>query len=522
MSKLNKDILFLIFEELQDDSKSLFSCLMVNRTWCEIVISILWRNPWCYDIKYYNKSYLFAIIVSYLSDDIKESLTKQGSQLPLVSYQVLLFDYLSFCRSINVKTIRSITSIGSYMTYNQFLLQQEFYSLFMKKFPELKYLDMKSIKHQIFYFPEAKFRFESLYELVCDTSIDPSYFYGLAWICQHIHRLIVVNVNPQVYHAIAKLIKVQKNLKYFEWEDDYGLPTTGSDPYKEILLALEKKVDTINHLKLFFIYKDRTSQKVLPKFHKLKTLITDFGPFSEEQLKFFIYRDLEIFEIDYYELKAASIIIENSGGKLKKIFFVSSYELDDYINNFDDDSRIFIRRVYESCPLVEYLSLVFPPSKEHFNEFEKLLKICQNLKSLFLIIYMNEVEPEKKLLLENGEELLKILIRSAPTNLREIRFLYDVEFSLEALEEFLEKWRGRPILSILTCRPIYKEENYVKLINKYKNNGIIKDFRCESFMNVILRGVINERPNYYLDEIVGETIRETSKEVLYPHYTNKK
>ncbi|CAG8565777.1 12490_t:CDS:2, partial [Rhizophagus irregularis] len=388
--------------------------------------------------QYYNKSYLFAIIVSYLSDDIKESLTKQGSQLPLVSYQVLLFDYLSFCRSINVKTIR-----------------------------------------------KAKFRFESLYELVCDTSIDPSYFYGLAWICQHIHRLIVVNVNPQVYHAIAKLIKVQKNLKYFEWEDDYGLPTTGSDPYKEILLALEKKVDTINHLKLFFIYKDRTSQKVLPKFHKLKTLITDFGPFSEEQLKFFIYRDLEIFEIDYYELKAASIIIENSGGKLKKIFFVSSYELDDYINNFDDDSRIFIRRVYESCPLVEYLSLVFPPSKEHFNEFEKLLKICQNLKSLFLIIYMNEVEPEKKLLLENGEELLKILIRSAPTNLREIRFLYDVEFSLEALEEFLEKWRGRPILSILTCRPIYKEENYVKLINKYKNNGIIKDFRCESFMNVV-------------------------------------
>uniref|UniRef100_U9T5V4 F-box domain-containing protein n=1 Tax=Rhizophagus irregularis (strain DAOM 181602 / DAOM 197198 / MUCL 43194) TaxID=747089 RepID=U9T5V4_RHIID len=89
MSKLNKDILFLIFEELQDDSKSLFSCLMVNRTWCEIVIPILWRNPWCYDIKYYNKSYLFAIIVSYLSDDIKESLTKQGSQLPLVSYQPL-------------------------------------------------------------------------------------------------------------------------------------------------------------------------------------------------------------------------------------------------------------------------------------------------------------------------------------------------------------------------------------------------------------------------------------------------
>jgi hypothetical protein len=80
---------------------------------------------------------------------------------------------------------------------------------------------------------------------------------------------------------------------------------------------------------------------------------------------------------------------------------------------------------------------------------------------------------------------LKLLIRSAPTNLKEIRFLYDVEFSLEVLEEFFENWRGRPAITILTCRFIYKEENYVKLINKYKNNGVIKDFRCESFENVV-------------------------------------
>src|SRR5205809_7632647 len=102
MSKLNKDILFLIFEELQDDSKSLFSCLMVNRLWCETVIPILWRNPWHYGINYSNKSYLFPTIAFYLSDDIKESLTRQGIQLPSISHKSLLFDYLSFFKSINV------------------------------------------------------------------------------------------------------------------------------------------------------------------------------------------------------------------------------------------------------------------------------------------------------------------------------------------------------------------------------------------------------------------------------------
>jgi hypothetical protein len=495
MSKLNVDILFLIFEELQDDSVSLFSCLMVNRLWCETAIPTLWRNPWCYDIDYSNKKYLFIMIASYLSDEIKKFITSQEILLRSVSYQLLLFDYLSFCKSINVNTINIITSIGTSLDYNQFILQQEFYGLFIKKFPELKYLDMKSIKNQIFYFPESRLRFESLCELRCNTSMDLSYFYGLAYLCQYIQRLIIFNLDSKVYHGVANLINVQKNLKYFEWEDDKFLSYTGFDSYKEILIALEKKVDTINHLKLFFLYNDYTSQIVLPKFHKLKTLITDFMSFDEKQLKMCIYRDLEIFRIDYHELKEASIIIENSGRHLKKILLGPSCELDDYISNFYDNSLVFIHKVYENCPLIEYLSLVFPPSKQHFNEFEKLLKICQNLKSLLLVIYDIKKEMIEEKLLENGEELLKILIRSAPTHLREIRFLYDFKFSFEAFEEFLEKWRGRPALTILTSNPIYEGENYVKLINKYKNYGVIKDFRCESIINVIKYGL---RCEYYV------------------------
>src|SRR6266542_6085236 len=122
MFMLNKDILFLIFKELQDDSKPLFSCLMVNRLWCETAIPILWKNPWHYNINYKNKTYLFIIISFYLSDDIKEYLKRQGIQLPSISHKSLLFDYLSFCKSININTINSIISIESSLDYNQFLL----------------------------------------------------------------------------------------------------------------------------------------------------------------------------------------------------------------------------------------------------------------------------------------------------------------------------------------------------------------------------------------------------------------
>src|SRR3954447_4694822 len=124
MSKLNKDILLLIFEELQDDSVSLFSCLMVNRIWCETVIPVLWRNPWRYCINYH-KSCLFGIFISCLPNDIKEFLTSVGIQLPPISYQSRLFDYFSFCKSINVNVTNFIISTGAFSDYQQFLLQQE-------------------------------------------------------------------------------------------------------------------------------------------------------------------------------------------------------------------------------------------------------------------------------------------------------------------------------------------------------------------------------------------------------------
>jgi hypothetical protein len=473
MSKLNKDILYLIFEELGKDSKSLFSCLMVNKIWSETVIPILWRNPWCYDISYDNKSYLFAIIAFYLPDNTKEFLTVQGA-LPQISCQPPLFDYLSYCRSINVKIINKIISTGSLLLYDQFLLQQEFYNLFIKKSQEFRYLDMRSIKHQIFYFPEAKIRLESLCEIRCDTSIDSSYFYGLARICHYIQRIIIINKNIEANLGMIKLIEVQKNLKYLEWKDDFD-DDFYTDPYEEILLVLEKKADILNHLKIFLQYVDcfehTLLQEVLRKLYKLKTLIVNgiFIFFSEDQLKTFAYRNLEILNIDCITLNTASSIIENSGGNLKEILLSSYYDII-YNDDFDEGSLNFIRKIYENCPKIEYLSLIFSSSVEHYTELENLLKTCKNLKSLLLVIFYEN---------NTTDNILEIIIRSAPINLNEIRLFDDIHFTLEELEEFFKKWKGRPALSMFTPDPIYKGEDYVALIDSYKNDGVIKDFSCE-------------------------------------------
>ncbi|CAB4416395.1 unnamed protein product [Rhizophagus irregularis] len=355
----------------------------------------------------------------------------------------------------------------------------------IRKRSELKYLNMISLKHQIFNFPDAKAYLETLCELKCDTSIESSYFYGLAFICQNIQRLTIINNVVKANYGIAKLIEVQRNLKYFEWEDDFDEDYfTEEDPYEKVLLALEKNVDNINHLKIILSYVEDFEHillmKLFPKFHKLKTLIIeDFNFIIQEQLKTSVYRDLEVLELFYISLDVVSIMIENSGGHLREILLEYDYLFEE--DNFNEDSLILIRKIHEHCPLVERLSLAFSPSEQHFTEFEKLLKVCRKLKSLLIIPYFKEFKKNY----EYGEELLKIIIRSSSTNLREIRFFEQFILTLKTLEEFFENWRGRPALTIFTSNPIYEEEDYVKLINKYKkDDGVIKDFRYKLFRDL--------------------------------------
>ncbi|CAG8773582.1 16755_t:CDS:1, partial [Rhizophagus irregularis] len=65
----------------------------------------------------------------------------------------------------------------------------------------------------------------------------------------------------------------------------------------------------------------------------------------------------------------------------------------------------------------------------------------------------------------------------ASTNLREIRIPYNIKFSLKTLETFLEKWKGRPAVSMyLEEAYFYRENNsYMKLFDQYKIEGVIKN-----------------------------------------------
>src|SRR6266498_4674539 len=286
---------------------------------------------------------------------------------------------------------------------------------------------MRSIEHQIFYSPEAKAHLNSLCELKCDISIYPIYFYGLAYICKHIHRFIIINTiisNININVGIIKLIETQKNLRYFEWKDDFSNLEyfNFEDMIKETFLALEKKADTLNHLVIsfyqydnFFSYIPRPEPMNLSKFHKLKTLKINAPAFEfDDQLRKSVYQNLEVFQTnDYIDYSTVNSIIKNSGGHLRKILIKGNGSgSNDYYWEDDGDYLNFSRTIYEYCPLIEYLPLIFLSS--NFVEFEKLLKTCQKLKVLSIfMIHMNgddRFKSNKEKLLHYGEKLSKALI----------------------------------------------------------------------------------------------------------------
>jgi hypothetical protein len=496
MSKLNRDILFLLFEELQNNSRFLFSCLMVNRIWCETVIPILWRNPWCHATNYRNRNSLYFIITSYLSDDFKKFLMKDGIQ---ISGKSVAFDYLSFCRSIDIKMIDDIISIGFLSEYHQFLLQEEIYSFLIKKCPEIKYLNICGT-YDIVYLPETKARLESLCELTCDTLIDTNYFYRLAHVCQQIERITIISKKSEANHGTTKLIEFQKNLKYFKWVDEFDdecYYNLSNDLYLDIFNVLKKHANTLTQFEIslqhdyndiYTVHEDYDYtflQYALLKLHNLKIVEIDSPPFLNnydfnKKLEMATYHDLEIFKIDVIDVYQAICIIKNSS-YLRELC-IHEYHWNN--DSFNDDSLNFIRTISENCFLIEYLSIpMFPLLENHFIEFENLLKKCQKLQSLYFKGKWNYGEEKK---LAYSDYLSRVLTRDASINLNKIGIPYNVKFSLKTLETFFEKWKGRPAVSIYASDNFYQRDNspkstrtilnrsYMELINKYKIEGVIK------------------------------------------------
>ncbi|GBC05006.1 hypothetical protein RclHR1_00060019 [Rhizophagus clarus] len=467
MTKLNRDILYLILEELQDNKRTLYSSLTVNKTWCEIIIRILWRNPWKYLINGFKEFSFFVVIVSHLSEESKNELKFQGVDLPTASSQTLLFNYISFCRHLNLNAFDKMFNTVKYHYSNSTLsiLKNEIYNLFINENTKFTHLYLP----QKFYyrFSGAQKCFSEIVFLSCNTNIDYNILDELTKICKSIKELeLLINVNNNNF-GIARLIDIPKNLvnvrflanypnSYRLWANYYD--TNNESFHKTLENSLIKRSNTIRNLKL----NKQPTVNILSSFNNLISLELDCGCSYEwnewNSLENLTLPFLQILKARYIPVKYLTSLIENTSGSLIEVKI-------DYTTHDDIENRKIIQAIYHNCPRLKHLKLVI--RNKNFSELEKLLINCQSLISLYILT--NDVEFD-------WNNLFKILTKLSPNNLFKFKFFSSyVSPSLESLEIFLDNWKGGNSLSV-KFNNIKHTEEYSDLIEKYKAKGVISKF----------------------------------------------
>src|SRR5690242_17507093 len=93
MIALPNECLFKIFDNFRTNYKCLFSCLLVNRDWCRIIVPILWSKP----IDHSCSGKLIRTCLSLLNYEEQALLIPFRIILP--TYPKPLFEYTSYATS---------------------------------------------------------------------------------------------------------------------------------------------------------------------------------------------------------------------------------------------------------------------------------------------------------------------------------------------------------------------------------------------------------------------------------------
>ncbi|PKK73628.1 hypothetical protein RhiirC2_847477 [Rhizophagus irregularis] len=464
--KLNRDLLLMISENFQNDRISLYSCLLVNRSWCEAIVPLLWKIPGYILLTEKAENIIFNVILSHFSEESRDVLMKKGIDLFTEIYQKPSFNYIYFWRHLDLHLFdriiyRNFDKSDISMIRNELLKlfvnnNTNFISLF---FP----YDYKcQVNWNIRCFSNLK------YFYFCNE-IDQNILKELATVSKSIKIFNCDVVNFNDISGIIRLIEVQKNLdsvrisrcdKYETWQS-----------IEEVLI---KKAITVQNLYLSYNWHFDVDLKFLSHFVNLKSLeIIEFSRppnqngtiLNLNQSEKMSLPALKILKTNQVSFIMMTRLIESANVQLTVI----DIHFEDIYCDFEDVRRFF-QAIYQNCPNIEYLS--FPIKDYVLIEFERLLINCQHLIGLV-------IRSERGL---QYKSLFEILNKSSPSSLIKFGFSLNRKFGgkYKLLRSFLANWKDRHtmLLQIWPVNYILEHEKEVnrlyELIKYYEARGIVK------------------------------------------------
>ncbi|GET02148.1 hypothetical protein GLOIN_2v1669044 [Rhizophagus clarus] len=425
MTELNLDCLNLIIDELKSDKNSLYSCLLINKRWCNVVVPILWRkHVWCDSVEYIRepkKKRLFRTILSFLPSSSRQLLSDNEIFIPpIIPETSPTLNYINFCsfpRDDIIKVIIKAIFKKINGDDKKKILEQEIYKLFISQCKNIKEIYLQT-SQPLMEFPGASEIFSQLYSLRIDMkSVNSEILYGMAELCKDLNSLSIYNCS----------------------KDNVGLIS---------LINSQKK-----HLKELYIY---TIKKDIEEL-KQCLAVSEFP-----ELKILGVTGLSCF-------KELAMLIEKTKGNILRLYVYT-------VEKFAENTEMLIQAVSNNCPKIKFLRTYIEP--KGFSDIKSLLLNCKKLEKLRLdgincpLFDQNDGNI--------GDELLNILTKFSPDSLIDITISEDWECSIDALTRFFESRRERTLydFNIIHQNLYYLSINHCEIVNTYINEGVITKSNC--------------------------------------------
>ncbi|GBB99917.1 hypothetical protein RclHR1_03680012 [Rhizophagus clarus] len=450
MSHLNIDTLYLTFKIFQNNLKFLFSCLLVNRTWCKLAVPLLWKDPWKILSDTQEKTLLNVITSHFTEDELNKKLT---------------FNYISFCKHLNFCEIKRM--IVKYKIEKS--VSDKIIKLFISEHAKYTHIYLPcEFNLQIHLIPGAKHCFSDLTYVKCNTSIKDTVLIGLVEMCKSIKELkleFIINPSNNNYR-VYKLIEVAKKISHvsflsYNYYNDESL-------CKILEKSLIKHAITMESIE---IVKQPVTEFLSSLVNLKKLELIDFyNRSSWKILENLTLPSLQILKAAQLPITALIPLIERTRGSLIEI------NIDDSRHNKVNNKRV-LQAIYKNCPNLKYLKILLKNS--NFVELNKLLINCKRLEGLYIL---ENSQGDNEFF--DWEILFETLTKSSPSNLFKFKFQFIRAPSLKSLRYFFKGWYNRlpmllqtnqvpPDWGYIDMAPDWSK--YYNLVNRY-GDKIVKKY----------------------------------------------
>ncbi|CAG8519948.1 7694_t:CDS:1 [Funneliformis mosseae] len=454
-----------ILEYLYDDTISLHSCLLVNRSWCEITIPILWRNPFGRDLT--AKRYIL-LINTYMS---RLSMEERGSIDSTIEKST--FDYSTFLRVFDCEKILLAFRCWA-IPFSSFSLFKPLIQHFIYNSPKFDRVDFKKnmlFNDNIFLFPGARQSFAKLRSCNFFGEYTKGLIDSCAGMANDIRYITFRCLEPQHSNGddlvtsdssmdgLAHLIRSQKHLKKIILSDG-RLNTIFKNEVFDSLTTQSNTLTVIKFLSINFHERFPLDQLLTCKNLKVLKIVNcrNYGneviitgkthqfrqlkaiTFSSSRLPFELYRKLISLAGDSLQ----TVIL------MGKVFmdtpplpnpFTNNNNTSARFNSISTSSSSFILEPFvEFCPNIKQILACVNESQLAY--LPSLLRSCRNLKRLSL--YDSKYQSRsfhtsvKDMQSINVEDLLARVGQSIPSSLIKFNINMNWNFSAEVFGLFLQ------------------------------------------------------------------------------------